>query len=390
MRRLLVLASAMVFLDLAFFTAIAPLLPSYKHDLHLSTAQAGILSAAYAAGTLVFSLPGGYIASNFGPRRTVISGLFVFAFATLLFGFLKSAWPLDAARFIQGIASALIWSGALTWLINSYPEEKRGQVIGTALGTAVAGSLLGPVLGALAASIGTEIIFGGVFFVAMGFIYLAWREPDTAVTDKQPLRDVLGCMGSRELVEAAIFVSSPSLMFGAIDVLLPLRIGNLGGGHALIAGAFVGGAAIESALSPIAGRLADKVGRRAPYVLGMAICAVAMLVFAVAGSLVVVVIALLMTSFGSGLCFAPAMTLISDAAEESGLHQGYAVGVTNMAWAAAQVLGGVAGASVAGATGDAAPSIAVAVILVTTIAYAFRALTPEMAETPPEPAPAET
>ena len=33
MRRLLLLASAMVFLDLTFFTAIAPLLPTYVHDV---------------------------------------------------------------------------------------------------------------------------------------------------------------------------------------------------------------------------------------------------------------------------------------------------------------------------------------------------------------------
>lgn len=388
MRRVLLLASAMVFLDLAFFTAIAPLLPVYKHDLGLSTAQAGVLSAAYAAGTLTFSLPGGYIASRFGPRRTVISGLFVFAFATLLFGFLKSAWPLDGARFIQGIASALIWSGALTWIINSYPDDQRGKVIGTALGTAVAGSLLGPALGALAGGIGTEPVFSAVLVVALALAFVASRFPDTVVRENQPLREVFSCLIDRPLVEAAVFVSSPSLMFGAIDVLLPLRIGNLGGGHALIAGAFVGGAAIESVLSPIAGRLSDKVGRRAPYVLGMAICALAMLVFAVAGSLVVVVLALLITSLGSGLCFAPAMTLISDAAEGSGLHQGYAVGVTNMAWAAAQVVGSVAGAAVAGATGDAAPSIAVAVILMATILYAFRALTPR-AEGDREPLPAE-
>jgi MFS family permease len=377
MRRLLLLASAMVFLDLTFFTAIAPLLPTYKHELHLSTAQAGILSAAYAAGTLVASLPAGYVASRFGPRRTVICGLCTLGLVSLLFGFLKSAWPLDGARFIQGIAGALIWSGALTWLINSYPEDKRGSVIGTALGTAVAGSLLGPVLGALAASIGTEVIFGSVLVVALALAFLASREPDTVVRENQPLGEVLRCMANRELVEAAIFVSSPSLMFGAIDVLLPLRIGSLGGGHALIAGGFIGGAAIESTLSPIAGRLSDRVGRRAPYVLGMAICAVAMLVFAAADSLPIVIFALLLTSLGSGFCFAPAMTLISDAAEESGLHQGYAVGVTNMAWAAAQVVGGVAGATVAGVTGDAAPSIAVAIVLTLTIFYAFRALTPQ-------------
>ena len=163
-------------------------------------------------------------------------------------------------------------------------------------------------------------------------------------------------------------------MFGAIDVLLPLRVNVLGGGHALIAVGFIGGAAIESVLAPLAGRLSDRVGRRAPYVLGMAICAVSMVIFAFADSLPMVIASLLVTSLGSGLCFAPAMTLISDSAEESGLHQGYAVGVTNMAWAAAQVVGGVAGAAVAGVTGDAAPSIAIAVILVLTILYAFRAL----------------
>lgn len=377
MRRLLLLASAMVFLDLTFFTAIAPLLPTYVHDLHLSTAQAGILSAAYAAGTLVASLPAGFVASRFGPRRTVILGLCGLGFSSLLFGLLKSAYPLDAARFIQGIAGALIWSGALTWLINSYPEEKRGAVIGTALGTAVAGSLLGPVLGALAASIGTEAVFSGVLVVALGLAWIASRFPDTVVRESQPLREVLACLLDRPLVEAAIFVGAPSLMFGAIDVLLPLRVNALGGGHALIAGGFVGGAAIESVLAPIAGRLADSIGRRAPYVVGMAICAVSMVIFGLAGSLAVVILSLLVCSLGSGLCFAPAMTLISDSAETSGLHQGYAVGVTNMAWASAQVLGGVAGAGVAGVTGDAVPSIAIAVILVATILYAFRSLMPQ-------------
>ena len=89
MRRLLLLASAMVFLDLTFFTAIAPLLPTYVHDLHLSTAQAGILSAAYAAGTLAASLPAGCVASRFGPRRTVICGLCALGVVSLVFGFLQ-------------------------------------------------------------------------------------------------------------------------------------------------------------------------------------------------------------------------------------------------------------------------------------------------------------
>ncbi|MBS1882726.1 MAG: MFS transporter [Actinobacteria bacterium] len=379
MRRLLLLASAMVFLDTMFFTVLAPLLPTYKHDLHLSTAQAGVLSAAYAAGTLAASLPAGFVASRFGPRRSAIAGLLALGSTTLLFGFLKSAYPLDVARFIQGAAGALIWSGALTWLINAYPEDKRGQVIGTALGSAVAGSLLGPALGAFAGLIGTEVVFSAILALALGLALIAARTPDTVVRGSQPLREVLGCLIDRRVVEAAVFVSSPSLMFGAVDVLVPLRINSLGGGHALIAVGFIGGAAIESLLSPVAGRLADRVGRRSPYVIGMVICAMSMVLFAIAASLPMVIVSLLVCSLGAGLCFAPAMTLISDSAAASGLHQGYAAGVSNMAWAAAQVLGGVAGAAVAGATGDAAPSIAIAMLLVLTIGYAFRVLGPDAA-----------
>lgn len=379
MRRLLLLASAMVFLDLTFFTAIAPLLPTYVHDLHLSTAQAGVLSAAYAAGTLAASLPAGYVASRFGPRRTAIWGLLGLGFSSLLFGLLKSPYPLDAARFIQGVAGALIWTGALSWLINSYPEEKRGSVIGNALGTAVAGSLVGPALGALAAQIGTTPVFSAVLVVSLALAWAAYRLPDTTVRERQPPGEVLACLVDRPLLEAAVFVCSPSLMFGALDVLLPLRVNALGGGHTLIAVGFIGGAAIESVLSPVAGRLSDQVGRRAPFVIGMAICAVSMVIFGLAGSLAVVIGSLLICSVGTGLCFAPATTLITDAAEASGLHQGWAIAVVNIAWAAAQVLGGIAGAGVAGVTGDAAPSIAIAIILSLTILFALRTLAPRPA-----------
>ena len=108
----------MIFFDVAFFAAIAPLLPEYVDDLGMSKAQAGILSASYAAGTLVASLPAGYVASRLGPRRTVIIGLLVLGSSSVVFGFAEQIYLLDSARFVQGVAGALIWSGALTWLIT--------------------------------------------------------------------------------------------------------------------------------------------------------------------------------------------------------------------------------------------------------------------------------
>ena len=87
-----------------------------------------------------------------------------------------------------------------------------------------------------------------------------------------------------------------------------------------------------------------------------------------------VLAALIVTSLGAGLCFAPALTLISDIAESSRLHQGFAAGLSNMAWASGQVIGGVGGGVVASLTGNALPSIAIAALLLATVVYAFRAM----------------
>jgi len=382
-RRLLILASAMIFIDVAFFAAIAPLLPEYVDTLGLSKAEAGILSAAYAAGTLIGSLPAGFVASRMGPRKTVIHGLILLGIASLVFGFGNQILLLDAARFTQGIAGALIWSGALTWLITTAPEEKRGSIIGTALGTAVAGALLGPALGAIAGSIGTGAVFSSVLVITILLAIGASRLPETLAPEQQTLHEVLATLVSRPVLEAAAFVAVPSVMFGAIEVLVPLRIDSLGGSHGVIAAGFIVGAALEATLAPLAGRISDRVGRRLPYVSGLAICAVAMIAIATVTSLAGVIAGLVVTSLGAGLCFAPALTLISDVAEESSLHQGFAAGLSNMAWASGQVLGGIGGGVVASLTGNAEPSFAIALLLALTVIYAFRTMDPG-----PEPRPA--
>lgn len=374
MRRLLVLALAMIFFDVAFYAAIAPLLPDYVARFGLSKAEAGILASAYAAGTLLASLPAGFIATRVGPRRTVIGGLLMLGVASFVFGFGEHIALLDWARFVQGMSGALIWSGALTWLITSSPPERRGSVIGTALGMAVAGALVGPLLGAVAAEVGTEPVFGAVLGIAALLAFFASRLPEAAEPERQPLHAVATTILSRPILAATGFVAVPSLMFGAVEVLVPLRIDELGGGHALIAGGFVAGAAVEASLAPIAGRYSDRVGRRPPFVTGMAICAVAMVGIGLAQALGAVTAALILSSLGAGICFTPATTTLSEAADSSRLHQGFAAGLSNMAWSAGQTVGALAGGGLASAAGFAVPSLAVAALLLFTAAYARRAM----------------
>jgi MFS family permease len=374
MRRLLILTSVMVFFDVTFFAAIAPLLPDYVAEFNLTKTEAGVLAASYAVGTLLAALPAGFVATRVGPRRTAIAGLSLLGAASVVFGFAGSIELLDGARFIQGVAGALIWSGALTWLITAAPPQRRGAIIGTALGAAVAGALVGPVFGAVAAEIGTEPVFGAVMVVALVLILIASRLPETGPPERQPFRAVTATILSRPIVAATALVAAPSLMFGVVGVLVPLRIAELGGDHAVIAAGFVAGAGLEAILAPLTGRYSDRAGRRAPFVTGILVCATAMVGIALAGTLGIVLAALVLSSLGSGMCFTPALTMLSEAADARRLYQGLAVALSNMAWSAGQSVGALAGGAIAGATGYATPCLAVAVLLVFTASYAARAL----------------
>jgi MFS transporter, DHA1 family, multidrug resistance protein len=161
-------------------------------------------------------------------------------------------------------------------------------------------------------------------------------------------------------------------------VLVPLRIDELGGSHVAIAGGFIAGAGLEASLAPIAGRYSDRVGRRIPFVTGVTICACSMVGIAAAAALGPVLGSLILGSLGAGVCFAPALTTLSETADLSRLDQGYAAGLSNMAWASGQTLGALAGGGIAGAAGYAIPSLAVAALLLCTAAYAYRALVPPL------------
>jgi len=366
MRRLMLIGSAVVFLDVVFYAAITPLLPGYVDDLGLSKTSAGVLSAAYAAGTLVASLPAGFMAARVGPRRTLVAGLILLGLASLAFGFGRDIVLLDVARFIQGVAGALAWAGAMTWLIVTTPESRRGTVIGDVLAIAIGGALFGPAVGALAHAVGTEPVFSSVLVVAAALSVLALRLPMPIAGERLPVRPTLRAIGRPSVLWATAFVSVPSVLFGVMAVLIPLRINDHGGGAGVVAAGFMVGAAFEAALSSWVGRASDRVGRVRPYVAGMAISAAGLALLPAGQALGVVLTLLVVLSVGAGLCFAPALAMLSDAAEASGLHQGIAAGLINIAWAAGQVLGSVGGGATANAAGDALPCLVVAALLLAT------------------------
>ena len=350
MRRLLVLASAMIFFDVAFFSAIAPLLPDYVDDLGLSKAQAGILSAAYAAGTLLASLPAGFVASRLGPRRTVIFGLAAARRLQPRLRLRRADPPARRRPLHPGNRRRADLVGALTWLITDAPRRRarlgdrhRARHRGRRRPARPGARRRSPPRSAPSWS------SARCWWPRSASPSPPARLPEAARPSARRSREVAATILSRPVLDATAFVAVPSVMFGAIEVLVPLRIDDLGGGHGLIAGGFIAGAALEAVLAPLAGRSRTGSGAARPTSRAHDLRAGDGRRSRLAQTLGVVLAALIVTSLGAGLCFAPALTLLSDIAESSRLHQGFAAGLSNMAWASGQVIGGVGGGVVASA-----------------------------------------
>jgi MFS family permease len=355
MRKLFLLVSAVVLVDTAFYAAIAPLLPKYAADLDLTKSAAGVLTASYAAGTLIGSLPAGGLAVRFGVKPTLLTGLVLLAITSIAFGFAKHVALLDAARFVQGVGGACSWAGGMAWLVGAAPPGRRGELLGAGLSAAIVGVLLGPVLGGAATVTSPELVFSGVAVVAVALAAVAWTMPAAAPGQDTSAFAALTALKRPAVAKAFWLFLIPALFSGVLEVLVPLRLSALGASGVAVGAVFLVAAGIEAIVSPVSGRISDRRGRMAPMLVGLAAATVLGVLLPLADTQLLVAALLVLVVMALGTFWAPAMAMLSEASEAVGLEQGLAFALANMAWAGGHVIGGAGGARLADATSDAVP-----------------------------------
>jgi EmrB/QacA subfamily drug resistance transporter len=183
------LASSLAFID-GSVTNVA--LPAMGSDLHADASILPWIINAYLLPLSALLLLGGAAGDHYGRRRMLISGISLFAAASLACALGADATLLLAARAAQGIGAAILMPNSLGILGSSFEGQARGRAVGTWAAAGAIASAVGPPLGGwLVDAVGWRAIFYLNLPVAAAAVLIAWRYVDESTRSEGRL-DWLG------------------------------------------------------------------------------------------------------------------------------------------------------------------------------------------------------
>ena len=365
------LGSSLVFVSSSVVTVA---LAAIGRDLRLSPLDLQWVMNAELLPLAALTLVAGALGDRFGQKRIFLAGIALYGLGATAIGFAPSFAPLVVGRFLQGLGGALILPNGLSLLGQGFPADQKARAVGiwsaaAAVASGVAPAIAGAILdhgswrttfmmllpvvaGALAVGAvwipkdsptnHARIDVGGAVLSTVGLGGLGLGL--TSLTNGSGLNLwvlvtlIVGLVGlaglivterrlgdnamlppslfaSRSVVGANLFTA---LLYGPFTVMLTLiPFVMIRGAHlpTLVAGlAFIPLQVLITVVSPLAGMLCRRFGRRLPLFAGGAVvalgCAMALRVGSNATYWADIFPPILLLALGMSLAIAPLTTLV--------------------------------------------------------------------------------
>ena len=256
---------------------LAPILPRIGEELHIAESLRGTLMTAYAVPMALSSLVAGPLSDRIGRRRILLLGTLAMALALLAHGLVTDYATFLAARALAGSCGGLLSGAAISYVGDRFPYHRRGRAGGWVMSGMSFGQIAGIPAGAwLAEHAGFQapfLLFGAT--MAASFVLILGWVPQPPVAREGGRMGVAvllrfyGKLLRRPEVAAAAAVYFA--MFSSISIYvtyLPTWIeAHLHvDGHA-VALMYLAGGLANVLMSPVAGALSDRIGRK-PLIVG--------------------------------------------------------------------------------------------------------------------------
>ena len=259
------------------FMILSPLGAVLMPVLHITTRQFGLLVSAYAFSAGVAGLLAAGFADRFDRKKFLLFFYCGFVLGTFLCGIAGNYHFLLFARIVTGLFGGVIGSVSFAIITDLFPLQMRGRVMGVVQTAFAASQVLGIPLGMVLA---TRLGWHGPFLlivaisVAVGAVIFVRMQPVDAhlkvARDRSPVAHLLHTASQTRYL---IGFSATMLLATGGFMLMPFgsafSVNNLGLSlDVQVPTVYAITGVVSIAAGPLAGRLADAVGKYTVFCIG--------------------------------------------------------------------------------------------------------------------------
>lgn len=290
------------------FGLITPVLPSFAQSFGVGAFASSVVVSAFAFFRLAFAPAGGRLIARLGERPVYLAGLVIVALSTGATAFAQDYGQLLLFRGLGGIGSTMFTVSAVALLVRLAPASIRARVSSAYATAFLLGGVGGPLVGGLLGSLGLRvpfIVYAVALLIAAGIVGVFLRHTSLRPAPDRPALPPLTVREAwHDSAYRAAFGSGFAngwANFGVRNAILPLFATAVIGRQPWVAGMALAVFAVGNAAGLIlAGRRADRTGRKPFIVAGLVVSGAATAATGLAQDLPMLVILSVVAGIGAG------------------------------------------------------------------------------------------
>ena len=264
-----------LFIGVADNQVLSPLLPAIRTQFSRSSSEMGYLYTGYSFCAGISVLLWGPLSDAFGRKKGLLYGLMIFTAGSLI-SFLSTGFAiLLAGRILTGMGASMLSLNSISYAGDFFPYQNRGWAMGFIMSSYFAALILGVPFGSwIGERLGWKMVFGILGAISLVLlVVILWllpainRRTESDVTPAGYIRQYLDFLRKRSSIGAllcSLFASGGTMGFLAfLGSWLHDSFGISTGKIGLV---FLASGSAALLASPLAGSIADKIGKRLQFI----------------------------------------------------------------------------------------------------------------------------